>query len=392
MTTVVVLVVLAVLFLAYSNGGNDNFKGVATLFGSGTCGYRQALIWATGTTLAGSLLALYLAAGLVHSFSGKELVPDAVIGQPAFLLAVSLGAALTVLLATWLGLPVSTTHALTGGLVRAGLLATEGNVALDRLGASFVLPLLGSPVVALGLTVLLYPALRKARRAGGVTSQTCVCIGTEYEEVSCQPGGALLLVRTGARLEVGEAAVCVERYRGQELGLSAGKLLDGLHDLSGGAVGFARGLNDTPKIVALLMVGEAGSAIHPNAGLASVALIMAVGGMVAARRVAETMSKKIAHELGAGADGQPRDGFSGVGREPPRLAGLHHSRLGRLAVRDRRGERHGPRQDDPEHPARVGDDPAARGRAGRDGLRAVLGAVGWRMSPMASRSKASGRT
>ena len=28
---------LATLFLAYSNGANDNFKGVATLFGSGTC-------------------------------------------------------------------------------------------------------------------------------------------------------------------------------------------------------------------------------------------------------------------------------------------------------------------------------------------------------------------
>ena len=40
-------------FLAYSNGANDNFKGVATLYGSGTCGYRRALAWATVTTLAG---------------------------------------------------------------------------------------------------------------------------------------------------------------------------------------------------------------------------------------------------------------------------------------------------------------------------------------------------
>jgi hypothetical protein len=29
-------IAVAVLFLAFSNGGNDNFKGVATLFGSGT--------------------------------------------------------------------------------------------------------------------------------------------------------------------------------------------------------------------------------------------------------------------------------------------------------------------------------------------------------------------
>src|SRR6266404_32093 len=89
------------MLLAYSNGANDNFKGVATLFGSGTCSYRQALLWATITTLGGSLLALYFAGGLVDSFRGKGLVPDAVTQQPAFVLAVSVGAALTVLLATW---------------------------------------------------------------------------------------------------------------------------------------------------------------------------------------------------------------------------------------------------------------------------------------------------
>lgn len=30
------LIFIAGVFLAYSNGANDNFKGVATLFGSGT--------------------------------------------------------------------------------------------------------------------------------------------------------------------------------------------------------------------------------------------------------------------------------------------------------------------------------------------------------------------
>src|SRR5260370_20029780 len=107
-----VILVLAVLFLAYSNGANDNFKGVATLFGSGTCNYRKALAWATVTTLAGLLLALLLAHGLVATFKGKGLVPDQVTAQPAFLMAVNLGAALAIMLATWTGLPGSTTHAL----------------------------------------------------------------------------------------------------------------------------------------------------------------------------------------------------------------------------------------------------------------------------------------
>jgi PiT family inorganic phosphate transporter len=289
-TVTLALIAFAVLFLAYSNGANDNFKGVATLFGSGTCSYRTALVWATVTTLAGSLLALWLAHGLVDTFKGKGLVPDAVIAQPAFVLAVSLGAALTVILATFTGLPVSTTHALTGGLVGAGLVAAAAEVQFSSLGKSFVLPLLFSPVVSLLLTIVVYPLFRWAKRRSGVNSISCVCVGATYEEVATQPDGGLLLVRTGVAVEVGTTQQCVQRYRGQVLGIEAGRLLDGLHYLSGGAVGFARGLNDTPKIVALLLAGEA---VNPNLGLAMVAVVMAVGGVLNSRRVAETLSKKI---------------------------------------------------------------------------------------------------
>lgn len=69
------LLVGATMFVAYANGANDNFKGVATLFGSGTTDYRKALWWATGATLAGSLAALFLATTLVQTFQGQGLVP-----------------------------------------------------------------------------------------------------------------------------------------------------------------------------------------------------------------------------------------------------------------------------------------------------------------------------
>ncbi len=51
------LIVGTTAFVAYANGANDNFKGVATLFGSGTTDYQGALYWATGMTVAGSLAA-----------------------------------------------------------------------------------------------------------------------------------------------------------------------------------------------------------------------------------------------------------------------------------------------------------------------------------------------
>jgi len=64
------------LFLGFSNGENDNFKGVDTLLGSKTTSYKVALIWATLTTLAGSLTAFFLAQKLMLNFSSKGLVPD----------------------------------------------------------------------------------------------------------------------------------------------------------------------------------------------------------------------------------------------------------------------------------------------------------------------------
>jgi phosphate/sulfate permease len=52
------LLLVAVAFFAFANGANDNFKGVASLFGSRTCGDRPALGWATITNhvSVGSLL------------------------------------------------------------------------------------------------------------------------------------------------------------------------------------------------------------------------------------------------------------------------------------------------------------------------------------------------
>src|SRR5262245_54710595 len=117
------LLVVAVCILAYANGANDNFKGVATLFGSGTTNYRAALGWGTLTTLLGSLAPLALATlsgRLLQNFSGAGLVEQSLAGRPEYLTAVACGAGLTVLLATRLGLPVSTTHGLVGALVGAG--------------------------------------------------------------------------------------------------------------------------------------------------------------------------------------------------------------------------------------------------------------------------------
>ncbi|MBI1834497.1 MAG: inorganic phosphate transporter, partial [Burkholderiales bacterium] len=97
------LIFIAALFVSFSNGANDNFKGFATVWGSDTLTYRRALSLATIATLAGSLTSLLLADTLVQQFSGKGLVPDTVASMPGFVFSVASGTAITVLLATRLG-------------------------------------------------------------------------------------------------------------------------------------------------------------------------------------------------------------------------------------------------------------------------------------------------
>ncbi len=283
---------LAVLFLAFSNGANDNFKGVATLFGSRTTNYSRALIWATTTTLAGSLASLAVSRGLVKAFSGKGLVGEAVTNDASFLLAVGLGAGLTVMIATILGTPVSTTHALTGALVGAGLVFA-GGVNLMRLGTSFFLPLALSPFLSLLLTSTLYPALRWCRLRLGVERHMCLCLD-DGPPALVHPGanGTVSLLVGGVTLTADQLERCEERYQGRLLGFDAQKLLDKLHFVSAGLVGFARGLNDTPKIVALLAAAS-GLGISMTTALFLVGAAMAIGGLLAARRVASTMSDGI---------------------------------------------------------------------------------------------------
>jgi PiT family inorganic phosphate transporter len=283
---------IAVVFLAYSNGANDNFKGVASLFGSRTCSYKTAISWATITTGAGSIAAIFLAQSLLKKFSGKGLVPDVLTSQPQFLLAVALAAGATVILATLLGFPISTTHGLTGALVGAGLVSGVSNVNFAALTKNFVTPLIVSPLLAVAAGAMIYLIFRALRLSTGVTKEMCVCVGAEKQIIPiARPNGVFAAEALPVITFTADTpAVCQQRYTGKFLGINAGRAVDAFHFLSAGAVSFARGLNDTPKIAALLLVA---TALNIHWGLVAVSLAMAVGGLLNARKVADTMSKKI---------------------------------------------------------------------------------------------------
>lgn len=294
----IVLLFLVTLLVAYANGANDNFKGVATLFGSDVTSYRGAIALGTIATLAGSLCSVFLAEALVQTFSGKGLVPDTVALSPLFVLAVASAAAATIMLATRKGLPVSTTHALVGALVGAGFIASGTGLNLRMLGSTFFAPMIVSPLIAFALAALLYRASQGVLERKGLDIQSCVCVGpTQWVPAArSQLGLAASSVAlaaplaVGLQVAVGPAQGCTRRYSGSFLGVRLQSLFNGLHYLSAAAASFARGLNDTPKIIALLLVAHA---LDIRYGMVAVALAMASGGMLNAQRVAQTMSKRI---------------------------------------------------------------------------------------------------
>ncbi len=278
------LVIAAVGLLSFANGANDNFKGVATLWGVGRTSYKRALAWATLFTLLGSLVAIWLGSGIAAKFSSAKLVSKGVYTQAPFLAAVALAAAGTVLLASRLGLPISTTHALTGALVGASVAAAGfAQVKFSPLVSGVVAPLLFSPVIALGLTLAVYPLVAKLARG-----RDCVCIERPQAVALTVPGGAAALIAAPPAVRWARTAEC---NTGEET--ARFRLSDTLHWLSGAGISFARGLNDTPKIAAVLLVAPMVWAANTRANYVLVALAMAAGGLAGAARVARTLSRKI---------------------------------------------------------------------------------------------------
>ena len=276
-------ILIAALFLAFNNGANDNFKGFATVWGSGTLSYRQALTLATLATVLGGVVSLFLAQALVQQFSGKGLVPDDVARAPEFILSVAVGAAMTIMLATRLGFPVSTTHALIGGLCGAGIALNSGALHYTTLLNSFLVPMLLSPILAALLGLSAYRLIRKR-----VKARDCLCIVEPQLEHTVNGTGTLAMHRF-PELVVGDSAACAQ-LDAPLARVSISKSMDRVHTLSAAAICFARGVNDTPKLAALLLASHA---LGSQVSVIAIVIAMGAGGLLFSRRVAETMSKKM---------------------------------------------------------------------------------------------------
>lgn len=279
---VAVLLLALTLGVAYANGANDVSKGIATLVGSGVTSLRRAVAWGTACTVAGGVAAAFASRGLVAVFSGKGLLVNDATG-PAFLLAIGIGALAWLAVATRTGLPVSTTHALVGGLIGAGI-AAQGvhGVVWSAVAAKTVIPLAFSPLVALGLMIGIYPAVRAAF---GRFERYCVCV--EREERALVTVGSVAALAGASSVRLVAASDCPTSV------VARVNAMDSLHWLTSGGTSFFRGINDTPKILALGVLAAAGTGIAVESLFVLVALAMGAGSYVAGRRVTETLAGRV---------------------------------------------------------------------------------------------------
>lgn len=275
--------------LGFANGANDVSKAVASLAGAGIASLRGAVLWGTVWTAAGGLAGTYWGLALVENLSSSvyaETVPGAT--SLPMMLAVGAATILWVGLATWRGWPVSTTHAVVGGLVGAGLAAWGGDgIAWGAVGTNILLPLIASPVMAIALAFLFRPAIgRLFGRLGRY--KLCLAPYPQLATVTVAAQG------TFAARTVEPCTVCAEDSPAAAAQFGIRLSEDGLHWLTSGLLSFARGLNDAPKLIAvsLPVVMLGGGAL--NGWLFAVAAVaMGMGGLIAGRRVTEVLGYRI---------------------------------------------------------------------------------------------------
>lgn len=281
------ILVLALGFaLAYANGSNDVSKGIATLVGSGVTSYCRAILWGTLWTGAGGLAGAFVARAMIQTF-GKGLLAPGIDASMSAAFAGIAGAAMWVFIATRKALPVSTTHAIVGSVIGVSSLAYGfGGVNWLSLGDKIALPLLLSPIASLVLTAGL---LRTWKMLAPGLRDDCIC-AEMVQPLEAGTGSEVLIYSTYVMPQL-ELTMC----RTGE-GRAPWITLNRLHWLTSGATSVARGLNDVPKMVAIVLSAAvlSGTApIFPLAYFVAITLGVVAGSWVAGQRVTEVLACEV---------------------------------------------------------------------------------------------------
>jgi PiT family inorganic phosphate transporter len=148
----IILAVFAGLYMAWNIGANDVANSMATAVGAKAITLRQAVIIAAVLNFLG---AVFLGSDVKHTLEkgivNVDKMGDAHSIMLGFLASI-IAAAIFVTLSTWKELPVSTTHAIIGGITGFGLVAGGADVIiwkkLGEVAMSWVISPLSGALIA----------------------------------------------------------------------------------------------------------------------------------------------------------------------------------------------------------------------------------------------------
>ncbi len=150
-TTMVVIVVAIALIFDFVNGFHDAANSIATVVATRVLKPWQAVVWAASFNFIAFLVLPLKVANEIAKIIDSSAV------SVGLVFAALAGAIFWNVLTAWLGLPSSSSHALIGGVVGAGIAKSGGHVVnLDKLRRTAVF-ILYSPMIGLllGFTLII---------------------------------------------------------------------------------------------------------------------------------------------------------------------------------------------------------------------------------------------
>lgn len=237
--------------LSFANGANDVSKSIATLAGAGVTSLNKAVNWGVFWTIIGALSGMLWGGAIVKNLSQSFYTADSEMNLNVAL-AVAIAPIIWVFLSTYAKLPVSTTHSLVGAFIGTGLFAYGADgIMWQKVGLKIVLPLLVSPFASIFIAIVFYKYIRKLT----------------------------------AKLPNGQYSLWGFKFSLNE---------DALHWLTSGLLTFARGLNDTPKLIAVILpVVMLSPAQLGNQYYIIAALSMGAGAWLIGKRITLVLAEKV---------------------------------------------------------------------------------------------------
>ena len=160
--TLLIIACIVGFFMAWGIGANDVANAMGTSVGARALTLAQAVLVACIFEFAGA----YLAGGEVTSTIRKSIIDSAIIGQTPELLvfgmiASLLAAGIWLLVASYFGWPVSTTHSIVGAIVGFASVGIGLDVVMWPKVASIASSWIVSPVLAGTISFLLFTSVKR---------------------------------------------------------------------------------------------------------------------------------------------------------------------------------------------------------------------------------------